>query len=99
MPNCACWCLPGFVELMDVCEVHLLIAPRPLLFESAERDGCFPIRYTKEGFGRVRAGYKVFGAEEAVAQDVWPAGHEWHGAVAYGFVDKVLGGRAGGAKP
>jgi pimeloyl-ACP methyl ester carboxylesterase len=97
VPNCACWCLPGFVELMDVCEVHLLIAPRPLLFESAEQDGCFPIRYTRQGYARVRAGYKVFGAEEAVAQDTWPAGHEWHGAVAYGFVDKALGGHA--AKP
>ncbi|MBM4030251.1 MAG: hypothetical protein FJ291_00520 [Planctomycetes bacterium] len=99
VPNCACWCLPGFVELMDVCEVHLLIAPRPLLFESAEKDGCFPIRHTKEGFGRIRAGYKVFAAEDAVAQDTWPAGHEWHGAVAYPFVDKALGGSAGGVKP
>jgi len=100
VPNCACWCLPGFVELMDVCEVHLLIAPRPLLFESAEQDGCFPIRYTKEGFARVRAGYKVFGAEDAVAHDTWPAGHEWHGAVAYPFVDRALGGHAGkGTRP
>lgn len=94
VPNCACWELPGFVELMDVCEVNLLIAPRPVLFESAERDGCFPIRYTKEGFARVRAGYKVFGAEAACAQDVWPAAHEWHGTAAYPLVDKVLGGRA-----
>ena len=92
--NCPCWCLPGFVELMDVCEVHLLIAPRPLLFESAEKDNCFPIRYTREGFARVRAGYKVWGAEESTIQDIWSAGHEWHGAVAYGFVDKVLGGHA-----
>jgi len=94
VPNCECWCLPGFVGLMDVCEVHLLIAPRPVLFESAEQDGCFPIRFTKEGFARVRAGYRVFGAEDAVAQDTWPAGHEWHGALAYPFVDKVLGGHA-----
>ena len=97
VPNCACWCLPGFVELMDACEVHLLIAPRPVLFESAERDPCFPIRHTKQGFARIRAGYKVFGAEEAVAHDTWPAGHEWHGAAAYPFVDKVLGGHAAGA--
>ena len=94
VPNCACWELPGFVELMDVCEVHLLVAPRPLLFESAEFDGCFPIRYTREGYARIRAGYRVFGAEEAVLQDVWPAGHEWHGEKAYPFVDKALGGRA-----
>jgi len=94
VPNCACWRLPGFVELMDVCQVHLLVAPRPLLFESAERDGCFPIRHTRQGYGRIRAGYKGFGAEGAVEQDVFPGGHEWHGVVAYPFVDKVLGGHA-----
>ena len=49
---------------MDVCEVHLLIAPRPLLFESAERDECFPIAFTRQGFARVQAGYRVFGAED-----------------------------------
>ena len=65
VPNCPCWQLPGFVNLMDVCEVHLLIAARPVLFESAEGDPCFPIRYTREGFARIRAGYRVFGAEGA----------------------------------
>jgi dienelactone hydrolase len=94
VPNCPCWELPGFVELMDVCEVHLLIAPRPLLFESAEQDGCFPIAHTRHGFARVRAGYRVFGAEDKVQQDIWPAGHEWHGDVAYPFLDHALGGHA-----
>jgi len=94
VPNCECWELPGLVELMDICEVHLLIAPRPVVFESAANDGCFPIRYTREGFARIKAGYKVFGAEGGVVQDVWPAGHEWHGPVAYPVVDRVLGGHA-----
>ena len=98
VPNCECWELPGLVELMDICEVHLLIAPRPVVFESAAEDGCFPIRYTREGCARVKAGYKVFGAEGAVVQDVWPAGHEWHGPVAYPVVDGVLGGRAAKAE-
>lgn len=98
VPNCPCWELPGFVDLMDVCEVNLLIAPRPVVFESAEYDGCFPIRYTKEGYGRIRAGYKVFGAEDAARQDIWPAGHEWHGVVAYPVVDRVLGGHAAKTK-
>jgi dienelactone hydrolase len=94
VPNCPCWELPGFVDLMDVCEVHLLIAPRPVLFESAAHDGCFPLRHTQDGFGRIRAGYRVFGAESAAEQDVWPAGHEWHGVRAYPLVDKILGGHA-----
>lgn len=98
VPNCACWELPGFVELMDVCEVHLLIAPRPVLFESAAFDPCFPVQHTKEGYARIRTGYKVFGAEAAAQQDIWPAGHEWHGEVAYPFVDAALGGRAAEAE-
>ena len=98
VPNCKCWCLPGFVELMDVCEVHLLIAPRPLLFESATRDGCFPIRHTRLGYARIRAGYKVFGAEDAVVQDAFEGVHEVHGVVAYPFVDKALGGHAAKAQ-
>lgn len=95
VPNCPCWMLPGLLELMDICEVHLLIAPRPVLFESAERDPCFPIDATRAGFARIRSGYAVFGAAEAVEQDTWDAGHEWHGLAAYPFVDRVLGGRAG----
>jgi hypothetical protein len=98
VPNCVCWQLPGLVELMDVCEVHLAIAPRPVVFESAQFDGCFPIRFTREGFQRILAGYKVFGAEGAAVQDVWPSGHEWHGTVAYPTVDKVLGGHAARAE-
>jgi hypothetical protein len=101
VPNCPCWQLPGLVELMDIAEVHLAIAPRPIVFESAEYDGCFPIRYTREGFVRIQSGYRVFGAGDAVVQDVWPAGHEWHGEKAYPAVDAMLGGRSAqsGAKP
>jgi len=98
VPNCECWQLPGLVELMDICEAHLVIAPRPVVFESAEFDDCFPIRHTREGFERIRAGYKVFGAEGAVTQDIWPAGHEWHGAAAYPIIDKALGGRAAASR-
>jgi len=94
VPNCVCWQLPGLVELMDICEVNLMIAPRPAVFESAQFDGCFPIRFTREGFQRIRAGYKVFGAPDAAVQDIWPAGHEWHGAIAYPTIDRVLGGRS-----
>ncbi|MCI0493177.1 MAG: acetylxylan esterase [Planctomycetes bacterium] len=94
VPNCPCWELPGFVPVMDVCETHLLIAPRPVLFENAEADESFPLKYTFEGFQRIQRGYRVFGAEAAVAQDVFPGGHAWHGPAAYVWIDKHLGGKA-----
>lgn len=99
VPNCPCWRLPGFVDLMDVCEVHLLIAPRPVLFESAENDPYFPIAQSRKGFLRIRAGYRIFNAEAACLQDVFPDDHRVHGPMAYPFLDCILGGRAADASP
>ena len=80
--------------IMGGLDTEVSEATTNVLIESAQFDGCFPIRYTREGFARIRAGYRVFGAEDAVRQDVWPSGHEIHGKMAYPFVDRVLGGRA-----
>ena len=77
---------------MDVCEINLLIAPRPVVFESSLRDPCFPINDCRDGFARIRNGYTVFDAKNVVSQDTWDAGHEWHGELAYPMMDQVLGG-------
>jgi len=94
--NCECWELPGMFTLMDVCEIHLLIAPRPVVFESSLRDGCFPINHCRDGYARIRQGYAVFGAKDDAWQDIWDAGHEWHGELAYPMIDAVLQGNARG---
>ena len=94
VPNCECWELPGFFTLMDVCEINILLAPRPVVFENSLRDPCFPINYCRDGFARIREGYAVFGAKDVVSQDTWDAGHEWHGELAYPMLDEVLKGNA-----
>lgn len=90
VPNCPCWRPPGLIEICDIAEVHGLIAPRPLLFESAEADGCFPIDATREGFRRVQRVYAALGAEGAVHQHVFPGGHEWNGGRAFDFLQQAL---------
>lgn len=92
--NCPCWKMPGLLELADSAEINLLIAPRPVLFETAERDIYIPVAHSKQAYARLLAGYKVFGAEAAIQQDVFPGQHEWHGKLAYPMIDKILGGRA-----
>jgi dienelactone hydrolase len=91
VPNCPCWMPPGLLELCDVAEVHILIAPRPLLFESALKDGCFPIDATRAGFQKILDGYKVFGAVQNVRQHTFPGGHAWNGGQAYAFMAGALG--------
>jgi hypothetical protein len=81
---------PGLLELCDVSEVHILIAPRPLLFDSATEDECFPIDATESGYKRVRRGYTLFEAEEHVRHHTFPGGHAWNGGEAYEFMVDAL---------
>jgi dienelactone hydrolase len=90
VPNCPCWMPPGLLELCDIAEVHILVAPRPLLFESATEDGCFPIDATRAGYQKVLKGYTVFGVPENVCQHTFPGGHAWNGGQAYAFMEHAL---------
>ena len=90
VPNCPCWMPPGLLELCDIAEVHILIAPRPLLIESATEDNCFPIADTRNGYRKIVRGYDVFGVPMNARQHTFPGGHAWNGAIAYEFMEKAL---------
>lgn len=94
IPNCPCWMPPGLLDLCDIAEVHILIAPRLLLFESAISDGCFPIRATEDGYRKVLRGYTMLGAPMNVRQHIFPGGHAWNGGVAYDLVTRALAMKA-----
>jgi hypothetical protein len=67
-----------------------LIAPRPLFVESGEQDNIFPIKASLESFSRVRDIYKVFGAEDRVEQEVFPAEHSFWGKRGIPFLTRQL---------
>ena len=99
VPNCECWMPPGLLGLCDIAEVHILIAPRPLLIESATEDSCFPIAHTRDGYRKIVRGYHAFGVPMAARQHTFPGGHAWNGAVAYDFMGKALANRAPASAP
>lgn len=88
--NCPCWMTPGLLSLCDIAEVHILIAPRPVLFESAIADECFPISCTEDAYRAVVKGYQAFSAADKVRRHVFPGGHAWNGAMAYRFMAQAL---------
>ncbi len=88
--NCPCWMTPGLLTLCDIAEVHILIAPRPLLFESAIADECFPIFCVRQAYQKVVSGFNAFNAAERVRQHRFPGGHAWSGAMAYRFLEEAL---------
>jgi dienelactone hydrolase len=94
--NCDCNFVPHLWENADMGDVAALIAPRPLLFESARGDplnGPRGIDNVLEQYAVTQHAYAVAGASDRLAIDVFEGGHMWHGVAAFDWLDRwLLGG-------
>jgi dienelactone hydrolase len=82
--------VPGILNWCEMYDVAGLIAPRPLFIESGERDSIFPIAASRESYEKVRRVYESLGAGGAVAQEVFPGEHSFHGKLGIPFLKRVL---------
>ena len=62
----------------ELADVARLIAPRPMLIGSANRDGIFHIRAIRESFAGVKKIYDHLGASENTLLIETPGGHSYH---------------------
>ena len=67
-----------------------MIAPRPMLAESGDRDKIFPVAASNESFARVKKVYEVFGAGDSVEHEVFSGVHQFHGVRGLPFLAKAL---------
>jgi dienelactone hydrolase len=92
VPHCICNFAPGLFNHADMPDYIGLIAPRPLLIESATEDKIFPIATSRSAVERIREIYRAVGAEEQVVHDVFAGNHEISGRVAYDWLVRQLRG-------
>jgi len=90
MFHCPCNFVPGLHRFGEEHDLAGLIAPRPMLIESASRDEIFPAWATRKALAAARRVYKVWGAEENVKADFFEGRHEISGAMAYDFLARAL---------
>ncbi len=90
MSHCMDNYVPGILQWAEMYDVAGLIAPRPLFSEGGDRDPIFPVNATRESFARVKKVYEVFGAPEAVQQEIFPGVHEFHGVRGLPFLVDAL---------
>ncbi|MCS6776530.1 MAG: prolyl oligopeptidase family serine peptidase [Chloroherpetonaceae bacterium] len=64
--------------LWDLADVGGLIAPRPLLIASADRDEIFPIASIREVHGQLQRLYTLLGAPQNLRLVETPGGHSYH---------------------
>jgi dienelactone hydrolase len=82
--------IPGLLNWAEMYDIAGLIAPRPVFFESGERDNIFPIAASRESFGRVRKIYEVFGAGDLTGHEVFDGPHSFSGRQGLPFLKKHL---------
>lgn len=82
--------IPGILNWAEMYDIAGLVAPRPMLAESGNRDKIFPVAASNESFARVKKVYEIFGAPDSVEHEVFDGPHEFHGVRGLPFLAKAL---------
>ena len=91
--HCGCNYVPSLWTHVDMGDLGALIAPRPMLIESGNKDelnGDRGMRNVTEQLDITREAYSVWGQEDRLQHFVFDGGHRWDGKETYSFVDRWL---------
>ena len=88
--SCGAQIIPGLLQFGDVPEIGALIAPRHAVWEVGSRDGLVKPPWADEAITRMQRAYLALGEDERLIVDRFDGGHQWHGAIAYDVLAKIL---------
>ncbi len=81
--HCECNYVPHICRYFDMAELAGLIAPRPLVIVSGEKDSIFPIEPAKAEFTRLKTLYKASGNEGNCCHVIGDKGHRFYADLAW----------------
>lgn len=87
---CGSQVLFGMQGRMEHVDLGALVAPRPLLVENGRDDLLFPLAASEAALARLRPLYERAGAGDRLVHDAFDGEHQWHGTLAYPFLDRWL---------
>lgn len=93
--NCDCNYVPHLWETADMGDIAALLAPRPLLIETARQDslnGPRGVENVDEQYAITERVYRLLDVSDRLARDTFDGGHEWHGVVVQEWLDRWLRG-------
>ncbi|WJH33593.1 alpha/beta hydrolase family protein [Paenibacillus sp. CC-CFT747] len=83
--------VPGLGAIAEMPDLIGMIAPRPLLIEAGDRDPIFPVGAVHEAYGQLTRIYRLLGAEDRLALDLFEGDHRINGTVAYDWLVQQTG--------
>ena len=88
--HCSCNYIPNILEYMEMQDVSILIAPRPLVIVAGKEDDIFPIEGVKRGFETVKKIYKELDADDNCQLIIGDGGHRFFANISWPVFDKFL---------
>ncbi len=76
--HCECNYVPNIAKYFDMAEIAGLIAPRPIVIVSGEKDNIFPVEFAKSEFSRLKKLYEASGEPEKCRHIIGPEGHRFY---------------------
>lgn len=90
MQHCVCNFIPGILKYMEMADLAVLLAPRPLIIVNGERDPIFPLEAAKKSFEKVQAIYAAAGAPDACHHVIGDGEHRFYAADAWPVFEKYI---------
>ncbi|MDD4689741.1 MAG: alpha/beta hydrolase family protein [Eubacteriales bacterium] len=81
--HCACSFLPGLIKYMDMPDIGILIAPRPLIIVAGKQDPLANLTGVKHGFEVIRKIYDKSGAPDNCKLVVGDGGHRFYADIGW----------------
>jgi dienelactone hydrolase len=88
--SCGSQLLPGLLKYGDYSEIGSLIAPRPCVWETGDKDPLIVPKWDELFRSRLRRAYSALGAIDNLYFDRFEGEHVWSGRIAFPLFDKVL---------
>ena len=90
MVHCACNFVPGISTQMEMPDLAMLIAPRPLILVNGDRDPIFPLAAANRAYETVQQIYKAAGAPENCHHVIGNGEHRFCAADAWPVFDQYI---------
>jgi hypothetical protein len=88
--GCSCNGVPDLLRWAEKADVGGLIAPRPLLVESASNDNCYSRESQLESYAILQRVYAAAGVPERLDLDLFEGPHQWSGRKAWDWLERWL---------
>ena len=88
--HCDCGYIPGILKYMDMPDMAVMIAPRPLIVVNGKYDHIQPFASAVEGFEKVKQIYAHAGSSENARMVIGEEGHRFYGAQSWKVFNEII---------